>query len=335
MKELNSNGAVLKAYENLLYTYHIISTQYLEKCLIPYTSIPHGISHAVFSQCPIDLNIRLFDFLSRLSIKGIWLLNELHQSYNESSPSDFELEQQKFLESRLDEISEAINNLISNNPLLSSPYCDEQAIDIAMAYYFLSQDSKNDEFVTTWMDRLIDRISFAFITNGMYVTINKRYEDLLDHKETKGNITEESNYKEKATNASVLYPILAVITELCGAIDSNKKLKEFSSENLSHCTLQYWYPGSDSEQHIYKNSANHGLATTNFKMSNKEVIEHIKSELEHSDYYLRLSAVGSGLYPLVITACRHYRYPIPLHLFSNLIEYYDDNFSRYSEKTDG
>lgn len=333
MKELNSNGAVLKAYENLLYTYHTISNQYLDKCLIPYTDIPHGISHAVFSQCPIDLNIRLFDFLSRLSINGIWLLNELSQSYLEPSSTELDLEKQQSIESRIDEITKAIRNLITSNPLLCSPYCDEQAIDITMAYYLLSQDSRNDEFVVLWIERIIERTTFAFVSNGMYVTTNKKYEGLLDHRENKSNTSKGNDYKEKATNASVLYPVLAVISELCGATDSNETLYEFSNENLSHCTLQYWYPGSDSEQHIYKNSANHGLTTTNFKLSSEEVIRHIKSEIGHSDYYLHLSAVERGLHPLVITACRHYRYPIPLHLFSDLINYYEEDLLEASKKT--
>ncbi|MEM7538934.1 MAG: hypothetical protein AAF639_42650, partial [Chloroflexota bacterium] len=33
-----------------------------------------------------------------------------------------------------------------------------------------------------------------------------------------------------------------------------------------------------------------------------------------STAYYNLSAVESGFWPIVLVACRHYRYPVPLHI---------------------
>ena len=81
----------------------------------------------------------------------------------------------------------------------------------------------------------------------------------------------------------------------------------------SHSTLQLWYPGSDTEEHLYGDSDTHGLATTDIKIERdcRDMLAPIESEYAASPAFESLSALKYGLWPLLIMASRHHRIPVP------------------------
>jgi len=299
-----------KAFDSILDTYHQIIDCYIERCLIPFVEYKYALSHAVQSPCSIDVNIKLFDVLGRLSVKGHWILDSLSKSYAENPPSDGESEEQKILCMRLQKITKSIILLVNNNPTLLSPRKDSQAIDIGLALSLLSNNSEFDEFVKGWLSEIINRCIFTFISNGMYPIIYESYEKLLGH----CSVDKKDNlYKNKATEASILYPLLAVFCALYKLDSLSQELENFSADNLSHSTLQYWYPNQYSEQNMYSNSNTHGSASTDFPMNGKLAIKFSAQECHNSDSFSNMSAVIKGKAPLVLLACRCYRYPVPFH----------------------
>jgi hypothetical protein len=299
-----------KAFDSILDTYQQVTDAYVDHCLIPHVEHKYVLSHAVHSSCSIDVNIKLFDMLGRLSVKGHWVLEILSKSYDEYPPMEEENEEQKVLIKRLNEITTAINLLVVNNPILLSPYKDSQAIDIALALSLLSANSQLDEFVKSWLAEIVKMCMFAFKSNGMYPIVENSFEKLLEHRDKDKT---DDNYKNKMTNASVLYPLLTVFCALYKLDSENKELESFAKEKLEHTTLQYWYPSQYSEQHMYSNSENHGSASTNFPMNGGLALEHILEECSNADSFKHMSAVDKGKASLVLTACRSYRYPVPFH----------------------
>ncbi len=299
-----------KSFDSILDTYQQISDCYIERCLSPYVEFKYALSHAVHSPCSIDVNFKLFDVLGRLSIKGHWILDLLTKNYAENPPINGESKEQEKLSIRLREITKLINLLVINNPTLLSPQKDSQAIDIGLALSLLSNNSELDEFVGIWLSEMVNRCIFSFDSNGMYPIIHDSYEKLLDHrnKDKSDNI-----YKNKVTEASILYPLLAVFCSLYKLDILSKDLEEFAFEKLAHSTLQYWYPNQHSEQSMYSNSNTHGSASTDFPMNGQLAIKHIAQECDNADSFKRMSAVIKGKAPLVLTACRCYRYPVPFH----------------------
>lgn len=299
-----------KAFDSILETYHQITDCYIERCLIPFVEYKYALSHAVQSPCSIDVNIKLFDVLGRLSVKGHWILDSLSKSYAKNPPVDGDSKEQKMLCLRLQEITKSITLLVSNNPTLLSPRKDSQAIDIGLALSLLSNNSDFDEFVQGWLSEIINRCMFTFISNGMYPIIYDSYEKLLEH----CSLDKTDNvYKEKVTGASVLYPLLAVFCSLYNLDSLSQELESFSKEKLSHSTLQYWYPNQHSEKHMYSNSDTHGSASTDFPMNGNLAIKFSAEECHNADSFRKMSAVIKGKAPLVLLACRCYRYPIPFH----------------------
>lgn len=305
-----------RSFDSILDTYQQITDCYVDRCLIPYVELKYGLSHAVHSPCSIDVNIKLFDVLGRLAVKGHWILDSLTKSYDEKPPTDEESEEQEKLRLRLTEVTSAINLLAINNPILLSPYKDSQAIDFGLALTLLSNNSELDGFVQSWLSGVVDKCIFAFECDGMYPTMHNSYEKLLEHRnKDKTN----SNYKNKVTEASVLYPLLAVFCSLYKLDSVNQDLEKFAKDKLIHSTLQYWYPNQNSEQVMYSNSSTHGSASTDFPMNGSAALEHIKQECVNADSFKSMSAVTKGKAPLVLTACRCYRYPVPFHYIEDFL----------------
>lgn len=305
-----------KSFDSILDTYQQITDCYVERCLTPYVGFKYALSHAVHSPCSIDVNIKLFDVLGRLSVKGHWILNSLSKNYAENPPIDGESEEQEKLQIRLEEVTRSINLLVVNNPMLLSPYKDSQAIDLGLALTLLSNNSELDSFVQSWLSGMVDRCTFSFECDGMYPIVHNSYERLLEHK---NKDKADSNYKNKVTEASILYPLLAVFCSLYKLDSVSQDLERFATDKLTHSTLQYWYPNQSSEQDMYSNSDTHGSASTGFPMNGGAALDHIKQEYGNADSFKRMSAVTKGKAPLILTACRCYRYPVPFHYLEDLL----------------
>ncbi|WP_274021854.1 hypothetical protein [Vibrio parahaemolyticus] len=299
-----------KSFDSILDTYQQITDCYVDRCLIPYVEFKYALSHAVHSPSSIDVNIKLFDVLGRLAVKGHWILDSLSKNYVETPPIAGESEEQEKLRLRLREITRSINLLVVNNPMLLSPYKDSQAIDLGLALTLLSNNSELDDFVRSWLSEMVNRCIFCFGSNGMYPIVHNSYEKLLEHR---NKDKADSNYKNKVTEASVLYPLLTVFCSLYKLDSVSQDLEKFATEKLAHSTLQYWYPNQHSEDAMYSNSDTHGSASTDFPMNSSSALEHIKQECSEADSFKKMSAVTEGKAPLVLTACRCYRYPVPFH----------------------
>lgn len=306
-----------KSFDSILDTYQQITDCYVDHCLIPYVEFKYALSHAVHSPCSIDVNIKLFNVLGRLSIKGHWILNSLLKSYAESPPTNGESEEQEKLSLRLREVTKSINLLVVNNPILLSPYKDSQVIDIGLALTLLSNNSDLDSFVQSWLSEMVNMCIYSFESNGMYPIVHNSYEKLLEHRKKD---KDDNSYKNKVTNASVLYPLLTVFSSLYKLDSVGQKLEKFALDRLTHSTLQYWYPNQLSEQVMYSNADLHGSATTDFPMNGNLALKHITQECGNADSFKEMSAVTKGMAPLVLTACRCYRYPVPFHYIEGFME---------------
>ena len=61
-----------KAFMSLLRLYDLITSSYLDIKIIPHANKLFAISHAVQSFNDIDVNIKLFDVIGRISLRGLW-----------------------------------------------------------------------------------------------------------------------------------------------------------------------------------------------------------------------------------------------------------------------
>ncbi|UMO42027.1 hypothetical protein L2Z44_12490 [Acinetobacter baumannii] len=93
-------------------------------------------------------------------------------------------------------------------------------------------------------------------------------------------------------------------------------IREIIEKYTPKCTSQIWHPDADSETHFYKNSALHGLCLTGITYENFDsTFNQIKANCKLDKDIAELSAIKYDHFPIILTACRHYRLPFPYHFF--------------------
>ena len=293
-----------QSMQRLLELHMLIADDYINRYVEPRAKSLHGLSAAVRSYASLDVNLRLFDLVGRVSLQGIWRLWV-------AAGLDGGMEEAKeHVQDNIRRTTQLIVDMVGNNPILFTPIKDDQAIDINVACLFLSGVGCH-QYIKDWIAQIARATIYAFQTNGPYPCVYQDYHDLMEHP------TGESEYRVRATSGSTLVPTLAVWAAVTGDTDTLGLLADFTSGPYAHSTLQLWYPGDDSEDHMYRGSDDHGLAATNIKVvrSCGNMLSPIKAECEASSAFHSLSAIRRRLWPLVILASRHHRIPAPPHFW--------------------
>jgi hypothetical protein len=215
-----------------------------------------------------------------------------------------------------------IKLLIRNNPILYSPYKDDQVIDITLAINFLLLDKDNYKDIYAWLSGITTFSVFNFKTHSNYPCNLNSYYELIEYP-----LEQSDSYRKEITAGSVLYPMLAIYSALLGFDDIYDKIQGFKNDFLEHCNFQLWYPDANSEECFYTNSTPSG-ATLSFvciKKTKEELLDQVFKECQESSYFNEMSAVKKGCWPIILLGCRHYRFPIPLHFLKIYYKEYSSN----------
>jgi hypothetical protein len=292
-------GTIMSAFFSILNTYQTISREYIAK-LLHHTRKRHGLSSAVHPSSALDINLKLFEMLGRLSIVGLWTKWNYDQSGEEMQENHAQ---------EIEVLSNHLKQLIMNNPALFLPIKDDQAIDISLAILFLSFQEKDEEDIINWLSQILDRAIFSYKTHGCYPCIHRDYFTLLDHPERQDN-----DYRQEATSGSILYPMIGLWAALLKKEELYKKVQLAKEKYLSHCNFQFWYPGESTEKHLYENDEIHGAVFSQVPIEQDAdtFLKFVWDECEHSDAFKKLSCVETGLWPVLLVACCHYRLPVPV-----------------------
>jgi hypothetical protein len=284
-----------------------ICIQYVQK-IMPHVIKKHALSVAVRASYSLDVNLKLFDVLGRLALSGIWAYWGIKRETDERDDENYELRLQI-----LRNTSTAVKKLILNNPALLLPVKDDQVIAISLAILLLMLDKDNHQYIVGWLSELTGRAAFALKIHSQFPSILRSYGDLLELSEAHND---DERFKE-VTQGSILFPMIALWAALLGENGIYSQIQSIKKELLAHCNFQLWYPDDISEERFYTNSDEHGAVLSHacVERSQEELLKQIFDECEHSPYFDKLSAVESGLWPIILIACRHYCLPVPPHLW--------------------
>ena len=306
-KKTKAAKAIHTAFSSIHYLYWLICKHYLQK-ILPHTYKLYALSNAVKPSCRVDVNLKLFYVLGRIAMGGIWTYWEMQRV-----PKDNE-ELLQLLMREVQIYSAAIKHLILNNPVLLSPYKDDQAIDIAIAVWFLALNPHNHNEIQDWLSKLINRVRFNFNMHSSYPCNLYAYYELIEHP-----VEGSDSYREEVTTGSILYPMIAAFAALLGFNDIYNEIQNFKNESLKHCNFQLWYPDDTSEERFYTNASGHGatLSKVCIKKTQKEFLEQIFKECRETPHFKKMSANKFGVWPIIFLGCRHYRLPVPVHFLED------------------
>lgn len=286
-----------------------ISNQYLEEKVIPHANNLYALSHAVRPSCDVDVNLKLFDVLGRLALGGCWSYWYLGKIGDDNEESI------KLLSETVANYQETIKKLIVNNPILFTPYKDDQAIDLVLALWFLSLDTKHWGDINSWLVNMTSEIYRMFKVHGRYPTHLRSYAELIEHP-----VDNTDEYRKSVTKGSILYPYISIFSAIMGFSEPYETIKSIKEEFLQHCNFQVYFLDESSEKHFYRFDKMHGATLSDACVTEKpnDLIEQLVNECEQSNKLYEMSAFKYTFWPIILTGCRHYRLPVPMHFIIDI-----------------
>lgn len=288
-----------------------VSNQYIEEKIIPHCNSLYAISHAVRPSCSVDVNLKLFDVLGRLALTGCWLYWYLEQVSEDNSDV-----RSLFVEA-VSKYQDSIKQLVVNNPILFTPYKDEQAIDLVLAIWFLSLDHRHWRDIDSWLTNMSREIYQLFEVGYKYPVTIKSYAELIEHP-----IDNSDDYKISVTKGSILYPYISIFSAVMGFLEPYEVVKRIKKDFLKHCNFQVYFLDETSEEHFYRFNKMHGATLSDVCVTDEpdELINQLVSECDQSNKIYEMSAFKYSFWPIILTGCRHYRLPVPMHFIIDVFK---------------
>lgn len=275
---------------NELFELHfVIWDELFEKKILPNANARHALSSAVGSHASLDINLKLFELIGRLALRGLWLVWQLaptkgpvvlDEDYVQTLPAML-AEVNNATLARIDGLCMQLMQIVSNNRALLSPIGDWQAIDIGLAFTLLACRPAMHSAIDQWTEELVNRSVFAFNVHGRYPVTSTSYWDLVDHP-----LERSEEYRQNSTEGSVLYPMLAQWAAARGKQAVFDELAEFKIKSLAHCTFQTWFPDDDSEDNLYLGGDEHGAVLTDIPVTagSRDALDFVLEEaINNSD----------------------------------------------------
>ncbi len=305
-KRLSASGKAIALVLQCAIQLHIdISFELLGRKILPHVGTRDGISTAVRTHSSVDVNTKLFDILGRIALTGLWVHWLATRVPDAKSSTEAQVQQLVVMGYQL----------IDNNSALFLPIQDQQAIEVALFLILGSALGGDKHDTNTWLHEMVGRLAFTVHTHGRYPCVFTEYRDLLAHPREQ---TEE--YRKEATSGSILIPLLAAFLAALNNHEALKQLVDLKAEELQHCTLQLWMPDKSSEDAIYVGGLNHGMALGDLPLTDNELFKTLRLACDESKDFDNLSAISRGYWPIILTACRHYRLPVPPQFWINMVD---------------
>jgi hypothetical protein len=286
-----------------------VSNQYIEDKILPHCSSLYALSHAVNPSCATDVNLKLFDVLGRLALTGCWSYWYLSQVSEENAEAG------EFFSEAVAKFQDNIKQLIVNNPILFTPYKDEQAIDLVLAIWFLSLDQKHWRDINSWLSNMSREIYQMFKIGDKYPTTIRNYAELIEHP-----VEKTDEYKKSVTKGSILYPYISAFSAIMEFPEPYEIVKKIKEEYLPHCNFQVYFLDESSEKHFYRFDKMHGATLSDVCVTEEpsELIKLLVNECDESNKVYDMTAFKFSFWPIILTGCRHYRLPIPMHFIIDI-----------------
>ena len=298
-------NARLAVLQQTLTLHLLICNELIIKKIGAYADKPFALSMAVGSQSPVDVNLALFEQFGRINLLGIW------KHWLAGLPNTPEERVTQLSTERNQALQMAIN-VVECNPTLKSPIRDDFVIEIAL-FMILAQICNVTNVVSQYIEEVAGRLTFALQRRTAYPIPTNNYEELVAHP-----VNRSDEYFEQHTRASVLYPLLVAWLDRLDLRDARDALVDCIAKNLPNTTQQLWVPNHNTEERFWTGSRNHGVAIPSLPLCEEPPLygEYLKKIIADHHAFFDLSTSKYGFFlPIFLLACRHYRMPIPPHLW--------------------
>lgn len=292
----------LAHFDQVLKLHIIIAHLLLIEKIGPFADKRYALSMAVHSRNAVDINIALFETLGRLSLHGLWL-----DTISTGKDETFA----QVMSEGADKVLNMAIGMLNANPALTVPVRDDFTIELAM-FMRLADVRGRLSNVADYIRSMSDHLCNGLTIRQHYPIPTTVYREVLAHP---GDSSDA--YFEEHTRAGILYTFVLAWLAMIGDHERAERLRSTLLKHAPHMTHQIWIPDGRTDEVFWDGDRNHGFSVPGlplndsldavFNLLNRVMNEHPLDE--------RVSAVRIRLTPILLTACRHYRMPVPPHVW--------------------
>lgn len=291
---LQDNKKIIERYFKLFHLYCRYGADYftkIESHLLVRDGVSIGCRNSILASEVVFQQIGLVSVLGLTQV--IWGL---------AAKEDQAIENSKV-------VLDALKNLISNNGISGSPCFDEMTIDITLAMAFLTFFNEK-EFIKDWINEIIRRFHYSYVVLGRGFPISHDSIEVLVEFEK-----EKEHTKKEMTSTSAMLATIAYFCAVLDFEDQYNELVQFIEKDLSHCSLQIWFPGKGIKSELYSQYAGNefGIAEAPIHLPKtlKELQDRLVQFLDFSKKSESFETDWKDSPPaLPLIASRHFRTPV-------------------------
>lgn len=298
-----ANRSLTRVLQEAINLHLRVARDLIDTRLRPLAGRRDALAAAVRTRDAVDINLALFETVGRISLTALWM-HWLSQRPEAAADVDSR--------SQVEPLCDLALTLIESNAILDLPIADEQNIDVALVLFAALASNAHADRIATWLDRMVHRLDFAIRRRDLFPSTESDYRDLLRRREHR---TDEDF--QEATNASVLIPLVALWAEAMGHQAVHRRLASLVKAKLGHTTAQLWLTDDRSEASLYLNRDSHGRVIAGLPIGSPDrlLTRIVADACERYPEFRELSAFKTDFWPLILSACRHWRLPLPPHVF--------------------
>ncbi|EHJ93519.1 hypothetical protein [Vreelandella boliviensis] len=287
-------------FDQVLQLHIIIAHLLLVEKIGPFADKHYALSMAVNSRNAVDINIALFETLGRLSLHGLWL-----DAISATRDKVFAQE----MSERADDVLDIAIKMLNANPVLCSPIRDDFAIELAL-FMRLAAVRGRLANVADYIRGMSEHLCNGLMDRKHYPIPKTDYRDVLAHPGDRSDA-----YFEENTRAGILYTFVLAWLEMIGDKERSERLRSTLLKYAPHMTHQIWIPDGQTDEVFWDGDREHGLSVPGLPLNEslEAVFDLINRVMKEHPLHERVGAVRMGLIPILLTACRHYRMPVPPH----------------------
>jgi len=281
---------------------HIIIAHLFQEKVGPFSNKRYALSMAVNSRNAVDINISLFETLGRLSLHGLWM-DTISAGQDGAFGQTMSEEADKMLNMAI--------GMLNANPALAVPVRDDFTIELAL-FMRLADVRGRLSNVADYIRSMADRLCYGLRIRRHYPTPMTEYRDVLAHPRDGSDA-----YFEEHTRAGILYTFVLAWLAMIGDQERAEHLRSTLLEHAPHMTHQIWIPDARTDEVFWDGDRDHGVSVPGLplKDSLEAVFNLLNRVMKEHPLDERVSAVRSDLTPILLMACRHYRMPVPPHVW--------------------
>jgi hypothetical protein len=201
--------------------------------------------------------------------------------------------------------------MLNANPALAAPIRDDFTIELALFMRLADVRGRLSD-VADYIRSMSDRLSYGLRVRRHYPTSMTDYRDVLAHPRDRSDA-----YFEEHTRAGILYTFVLAWLAMIGDQQRAEQLRSTLLECAPRMTHQIWIPDARTDEVFWDGDRNHGVSVPGLPLNDslEAVFSLLNRVMKEHPLDERISAVRNHLTPIFLMACRHYRMPLPPHVW--------------------